>query len=135
MTTSAALYAERGSQPGTLPLLGSRVADDLLDSTSTFLACLPAHMNHLQAIQSICESRAALPGFGLTIAEVSLAMFGLDRYFAPLLASRKVSLHEIRETLLWVRERFSDDALLEDVIQSLWAPLMEAQYKARRSGA
>ena len=135
MTTSAGMCVETGFQQGVLPptLLGAGPSDELLNTTRTSLACLPTHMNRLQAIQSICESPAALPGFRLTIAEVSLAMLGLDWYFAPLAALRQVTLHEIRETVQWVRERFSDDQLLEDVIQSLWAPLLEAQYEARRA--
>ncbi len=135
MSASTAVRAETGSLQGTLPpaLLGKRAWCPLLGSAETSPACLPTHMSRLQAVQSICESPTALPGFRLTIAEVSLAILGLDRYFAPLFASRNVTLHEVRETVQWVRARFSDDHLLEDVIQSLWAPLLEAQYEARRA--
>jgi hypothetical protein len=106
--------------------------EELFGSTGTPLACLPTHMNRLQAIQSICESPAALPAFRLTVAEVSLAMLGLDWYFAPQASVRQVTLSEIRETLQWVCEHFSDDCLLEDVIQLLCVPLLQAQYEARR---
>jgi hypothetical protein len=134
MTTSAGMCVEPRLRAAALPptLGASRPPDAHLTTTTTSLACLPMHMNRLQAIQSMCESPAALPGFRLTIAEVSLALLGLDRYFAPQAASRQVTLHEIRETVQWVREHFSDEHLLEDVIQSLWAPLLEAQYEARR---
>lgn len=135
MTTSAEMCVETGFRAAALPLtLGaSRPPNALLNTTRTSLACLPTHMNRLQAVQSVCESPAALPGFRLTIAEVSLAMLGLDRYFAPLFASRQVTVHEIQETLEWVREHFSGEQFVEDVIQSLWAPLLEAQYEARRA--
>ncbi len=135
MTTSAEMCVETGFRAAALPPTRdtSRPPDALLNTTRTSLACLPTHMNRLQAVQSVCEIPAALSGFRLTIAEVSLAMLGLDRYFASLFASRQVTVHEIQETLEWVREHFSDKQFVEDVIQSLWAPLLEAQYEARRA--
>lgn len=133
MITSIAARTETESQQGTRSptLLDPLSTGRPLGSAET-LACLPTHLNRLQAIQSMCESSAALPEFRLTLAEISLSMHGLDRYFAPLASVRQVTLSEIRETLRWVREHFSGDHLLEDVIQSLCVSLLQAQYEAWR---
>lgn len=135
MTMSAATQAPPEGRPGGFPpaLLSLPAPDALSGTTRPSLACLLLHMTRLQAIQAMCESKASRPEFRLTLADVSLALSGLDWYFAPRFANRQITLREIQETLQWVRERFADEQFLEDVIQALWEPLLEAQYEARRA--
>ena len=135
MTTSRDQFSNAGQNPFALPQTPSSAATSVAagDPNGTSLVALQIHLHCLQIIQRICESPARCPSFRLTIADVSTALLGLDRYFAPLFAHHQIALHEVHETLRWVIARFSPDHYLEDVIQSLCTPLLEVQYQERRA--
>jgi hypothetical protein len=91
----------------------------------------PIHLQRLQFVQAVCENQVGSPSV-LTIADVRLAMHGLEQYFAPLFGHYRLTLSEVRETLLWAAGAFPCPTLvLDDIIHVLLTRMMEEQYANR----
>ena len=91
------------------------------------------HLLRMQYVQAVCENHTGLPSF-LTVAEVQLALHGLERYFAPLFARYHLTLCEVRDTLLWAEGAFGSGTLVEDVIQELVTRHALEQLASRQPG-
>jgi len=89
------------------------------------------HLGRLQSIQAVCENQTGQTSV-LSVADVALALRGLERYFTPLFERYQLSLAQVRETLQWAEDECGSTTLVEEVIQRLVARIWEEQYLRRR---
>lgn len=130
--TPIALAFEAGHTPTSTLTTPSHAAALHAPSGACHAPLQRVHLQRLQLVQAVCENETGESSF-LTIADVQLALYGLERYFAPLFQRYRLSLPEVQETLLWAAGAFPNATLvLDDIIHVLVTRIVEEQFASRR---